>query len=526
MADVAVAVLRVVAEIRNVAERFKENDRQAWRLYDRVTAIESPVIAVKDGSKMSSSESLHQLLLVVEEIRNFLEGYARTTNFNRALKRKANADNFAKLSVMLTEGMHPLQLDIAVDAWTKEDASNRVDDLENMVDIMERTERKRTDKQERPEGFEPVVVALANVVSRVGDPRHHGATAMHGSSSSGPNVYGDAPSVAPSMARLTVGGEVEASGLTDFASQPAGADSGTSADERNALLPTLSGGSRGFSALGRKLSRRAANRTGGEHMFAPSADLPMASEDPLPSAGSSRLKKKLSKMFGQTLSKRHEEEELLNERPDQLDLEVAKELHVRAEDLRNQGKYDEAAQFYLRATEIWENILGRDDPLVATALNNRAGLLSSEGKYAEAERLYARAQVIYEKSFGSEHPHVATALNNWALLLSKQDKYWEADPLYLRAIEIGEKALGPDHPDLGTWLNNRAVLLDKQEQHVEAIPLFERALSIRTRKLGGNHPDTAGTRNGLDVVRRKARLERVRLEDNPLAQLLEQRPST
>ncbi|CAM9480272.1 unnamed protein product [Ectocarpus sp. 6 AP-2014] len=804
MANVAVAVLRVVADIRNVAESIQQNDRQAWRLSDRVTAIESPVLAVKEGSKISSSESLHQLLLAVEEIRNFLEGYARTTNFNRALKRKANADNFAKLSVMLTEGMQALQLDIAVDAWAKEDASDRLDDLENMVDIMERMELNRTDNhdevigvlkalrqderteltgwveidydkdldldgstllgsggfgevrtakwngadvavkhlltgglqrdcirslrkeirlhsslhfefvaalyaastiaphlclvvelarggslqhylysttaplahalqtaflydiargmsflhtkgilhrdlksanvlmfansrlklcdfglskvktdlssrsthgavgttqwmspeemdespaneltdvysfgvlcfevatrtepfkgkrpaqvigavlyrnerpklphgasaspdvvllmeqcwkedpKERPEGFEPVVVALANVVSRVGDPRHHGAAATHGSSSSGPNVNGDAPSVAHSMARLTVGGEVEASGLTDFASQPTGADSGTSVDERNALLPAVSGSGRGFSALGRKLSRRAAKGTGGEHMFATSADLPMASEDPLPSTGSNRLKKKLSKMFGRTLStrgKHEEEEELLNERPDQLDLEVAKELHVRAEDLRNQGKYDEAAQLYLRATGIWENILGRDDPLVATALNNRAGLLSSEGKYAEAERLYARAQAIYEKSFGSEHPHVATALNNRALLLSKQDKYWEADPLYLRAIEIGEKALGPDHPDLGTWLNNRAVLMDKQEHYVEAIPLFERAISIRTRKLGGSHPDTAGTRNGLDVVRRKAkaRLELVRLEGNPLAPLLVRRPGT
>ncbi|CAM9459957.1 unnamed protein product, partial [Ectocarpus sp. 12 AP-2014] len=191
MADVAIAILRVVAEIRNVAERIKENDRQARRLSDSVTAIESPVIAVKDGSKISSSESLRQLLLAVEEIRNFLEGYARTTHFNRALKRKANADNFAKLSVMLIEGMQALQLDNAVDAWAKEDASDRLDDLKNMVDIMERMERNRTDKQERPEGFEPVVVALANVVSRVGDPRHHEATAMHGSSFSDPNVNGD-----------------------------------------------------------------------------------------------------------------------------------------------------------------------------------------------------------------------------------------------------------------------------------------------------------------------------------------------
>lgn len=145
MADVAVVILRVVAEIRDVAEGIKENDRQACRLFKRVTAIEPPVLAVKQGTTLSSSESLRQILATVEKIRNFLEGYARTTNFNRALKRKANADKFTQLGVILTEGMQALQLDVAVDAWAKEDSSDRLDDLENMVDMMERMERNRTD---------------------------------------------------------------------------------------------------------------------------------------------------------------------------------------------------------------------------------------------------------------------------------------------------------------------------------------------------------------------------------------------
>ncbi|CAM9942740.1 unnamed protein product, partial [Ectocarpus sp. 8 AP-2014] len=49
MADVAVIVLGVMAQIRDFAKDIKENDRQACRLIERVKAIEPAVLAVKQG---------------------------------------------------------------------------------------------------------------------------------------------------------------------------------------------------------------------------------------------------------------------------------------------------------------------------------------------------------------------------------------------------------------------------------------------------------------------------------------------
>lgn len=80
MAGVAEVILRVVAEIRDVAKGIKENDRQACRLSKRVMAIEPPVLAVREGTKQSSSESLRQLLAALKKIRKFLEGYALQRN--------------------------------------------------------------------------------------------------------------------------------------------------------------------------------------------------------------------------------------------------------------------------------------------------------------------------------------------------------------------------------------------------------------------------------------------------------------
>ncbi|CAN0113215.1 unnamed protein product [Ectocarpus fasciculatus] len=145
MADVAVLILGVVAEIHDIAKDIKENDRQACRLLERVKAIEPAMLAVKQGTNTSSSKPLRQLLATVKMIRKFLTEYARTTNFNRALKRKGNASKFAQAGDSLTQNVQALSLGVTVDTWAKEDAADRLHDLESMVGIMERMERNRTD---------------------------------------------------------------------------------------------------------------------------------------------------------------------------------------------------------------------------------------------------------------------------------------------------------------------------------------------------------------------------------------------
>lgn len=145
MADVAVTILQVVAEIYEIGEGIKENNRQARRLFERVAAIEPAVLAVKQGRRRLSSESLRQLLEAFETIRNFLDGYARTTKITRAWARKSNAAKFTDFGVALSEQVQALQLDVAVDSWAREDASDRVEDLENLIGMMDNMERRRTD---------------------------------------------------------------------------------------------------------------------------------------------------------------------------------------------------------------------------------------------------------------------------------------------------------------------------------------------------------------------------------------------
>ena len=177
--------------------------------------------------------------------------------------------------------------------------------------------------------------------------------------------------------------------------------------------------------------------------------------------------------------------------------ETANSLNNLANLYLNQGKYEEALPLYLRALEIWENVLGKEHPNVATSLNNLAILYYSQGKYEEALPLYLRALEIFEKVLGKEHPDVAQSLNNLAYLYNSQGKYEEALPLYLRALEIKEKVLGKEHPHVATSLNDLALLYANQGKYEEALPLYLRALEIGEKMLGKEHPNVATSLNNL-----------------------------
>ena len=139
-------ILHVVDKVRGIGDEIEQAGRQASRLVSRLAALEAPLRAVKDDTKLlSSAESLRQLLLIAQDSHEFLAQYARSGRMHRTLNRKNNSSRFAELCGTLTEGVQALQLDIAVDAWAKEDNTDRLADIEGMVDWMEAMERTRQD---------------------------------------------------------------------------------------------------------------------------------------------------------------------------------------------------------------------------------------------------------------------------------------------------------------------------------------------------------------------------------------------
>jgi len=164
------------------------------------------------------------------------------------------------------------------------------------------------------------------------------------------------------------------------------------------------------------------------------------------------------------------------------------------------GQYSEAKPLFERSLAIFEKVLGKEHPDVASILNNLAGLYTIQGNYIQAKPLHERSLAIREKVLGKEHPEVAATLNNLAELHRTQGEFTQAEPLYKHSLAIFEKALGKEHPNVATLLDNLGMLYHLQGDYVQAKPLYERSLAIREKVLGKEHPDVASSLNNLGLL--------------------------
>ncbi len=185
------------------------------------------------------------------------------------------------------------------------------------------------------------------------------------------------------------------------------------------------------------------------------------------------------------------------------DPHVATSLNNLALLYQSQGRYQEAETLYQQSLQLFKRLLGEEHPQVATSLNNLGGIYESQGRYQEAETLYEQALQLRKRLLGQEHPSVATSLNNLAALYESQGRYQEAEPLYQQAYELYKRLLGEEHPHVATSLNNLAFLYSSQGRYQEAEPLYQQALQLIKRLLGDQHPQVATSLNNLAALYEK-----------------------
>ncbi|KAF3164448.1 hypothetical protein TWF225_001662 [Orbilia oligospora] len=166
----------------------------------------------------------------------------------------------------------------------------------------------------------------------------------------------------------------------------------------------------------------------------------------------------------------------------------------------NQGKYDEAMQWYQRAIAGSEKALGKDHPSTLDTVNNIALVFGNQGKYDEAMQWYARALAGKEQALGKDHPSTLDTVHNIASVFSNQGKYDEAMQWYERALAGKEKALGEDHPSIFPTVNNIAGVFFNQGKYDEAMQWYERALAGKEKALGKSHPSTLATAECLSTL--------------------------
>ena len=169
----------------------------------------------------------------------------------------------------------------------------------------------------------------------------------------------------------------------------------------------------------------------------------------------------------------------------------------------NMGNYSKALEFYTKALNIYEKVLGKDHPSTAVGYNNIGYLYSDIGDYPKALEFYAKALNIYEKVLGKDHSSTANSYNNIGLVYSDMGDYPKALEFYTKALNIYEKVLGKNHPSTAVGYNNIGYLYSDMGDYPKALEFFTKALDTREKVLGKYHPNTASNYNNIGSVYRR-----------------------
>jgi len=203
--------------------------------------------------------------------------------------------------------------------------------------------------------------------------------------------------------------------------------------------------------------------------------------------------------------------------------------------LEAEGNFGKAADYYEQALDVYDNVLGPDDPVVVFALGGPIRSLLLNGVLDRASMYFVRLKTYldeheadswnkismnnlgftlwlwgdykeglkyYEKGLADHHGSRfdPVVLNNLAMVLVPLEEYQAACEHYESALEIQQRKGAGGRLLTAKILNNFGVLRRILSEFKEARTHLEQALKIRKEMLGLGHRDTATTLNNLGLL--------------------------
>ena len=151
------------------------------------------------------------------------------------------------------------------------------------------------------------------------------------------------------------------------------------------------------------------------------------------------------------------------------------------------GRWDLAEQEYVRALEIQERILGKDDPVTVETLSRLGEACWGLRKFTRATEIAREVLAHHVEASGAESPFALGPLDRLATLELERGNVAAAESLHTRALRIRERILGPYHPELTFTLRSIVTCEERSGNLDAAIASQRRAMGIDERAFGTGH---------------------------------------
>jgi serine/threonine protein kinase/tetratricopeptide (TPR) repeat protein len=174
---------------------------------------------------------------------------------------------------------------------------------------------------------------------------------------------------------------------------------------------------------------------------------------------------------------------------------------AQANDLRELGRYEDAAKLLERNRQLVVEFHGPNHPRVAEVVEALGMLRSAQGRQDEALRLSREALALMESVHGKDSLEVAKVLNNLAIVLDQSGRFGEAVEVLERARAILSRSDGERSHTVAYVDVNLGQALHNLGRYDEAAARYESALAVLIEIFGNEHPAVAVTNLNLAVTR-------------------------
>uniref|UniRef100_A0A7S4U9U0 Kinesin light chain n=1 Tax=Paramoeba aestuarina TaxID=180227 RepID=A0A7S4U9U0_9EUKA len=152
--------------------------------------------------------------------------------------------------------------------------------------------------------------------------------------------------------------------------------------------------------------------------------------------------------------------------------------------------YDKALLYFREALVIFKHLYGDNHPLIGSVSYNKAIVCFNLGRYEEAADAYLTAFELYAESMGEDHPHTFDAGNGACDALAAGGNFRQAAEIKTKILNIQTAVLGNSHPLAVQTLYNLARIEAGGEMIAEALEHYALAAERAVEAFGAESNNT------------------------------------